>query len=195
MTIAPAKRYIIVAALEMETPELEQLAPVVHTGVGKVNAAIKLYEAILLHKPDFVVNYATAGAISKQSGLLKVDTFIQRDMDTRGIGTPRGVTPFHKDEVLPDANGIVLGSGDSFVTDPIKELEGLDIAIDLIDMEAFALKEVCEHLDMPFECYKFVSDDTNEDSSSDWAENVAKGAILFKAFAETEFGRSGLLES
>ena len=193
MTTATAKRYIIVAALEMETPELEQLAPVIHTGVGKVNAAIKLYEAILLHKPDFVVNYGTAGAISKQSGLLKVDTFVQRDMDTRGIGTPRGVTPFDKVETLPDVKGIVLGTGDSFVTDPVVELEGLDIAIDLIDMEAFALKEVCEHLGMPFECYKFVSDDTNEDSSSDWAENVAKGAALFKVFADKKLGRSGLL--
>ena len=192
MTTA-AKRYIIVAALAMETPELEQLAPVIHTGVGKVNAAIKLYEAILLHKPDFVVNYGTAGAISKQSGLLKVNTFIQRDMDTRGIGTPRGVTPFDKQDSLPEAQGIVLGTGDSFVTDPEKELEGLDIAIDLIDMEAYALKEVCEHLNMPFECYKFVSDDTNEDSSSDWAENVAKGAELFKAFAEEQFGKSELL--
>ncbi|PWQ97914.1 5'-methylthioadenosine nucleosidase [Leucothrix arctica] len=193
MTTATAKRYIIVAALEMETPELEQLAPVVHTGVGKVNAAIKLYEAILLHKPDFVVNYGTAGAITKQSGLLKVNTFIQRDMDTRGIGTARGVTPFGETDVLPKAHGIVLGSGDSFVTDPVAELEGLEIALDLIDMEAFALKEVCDHLGMPFECYKFVSDDTNEDSSSDWAENVAKGAVLFKAFAEENIGRSALL--
>ena len=63
--MSSAKRYIIVAALTMETPELEQLAPVIHTGVGKVNAAIKLYEAILLHQPDLVVNYGTAGAISK----------------------------------------------------------------------------------------------------------------------------------
>ena len=188
-----AKRYIIVAALAMETPELEQLAPVIHTGVGKVNAAIKLYEAILLHKPDFVVNYGTAGAISKQSGLLKVETFIQRDMDTRGIGTPRGVTPFDEEDSLPEARGIVLGTGDSFVTDPDKELEGLEISIDLIDMEAYALKQVCEHLNMPFECYKFVSDDTNEDSSSDWAENVAKGAKLFKAFAEEQFRKSELL--
>ena len=188
-----AKRYIIVSALAMETPELEQLAPVIHTGIGKVNAAIKLYEAILLHKPDFVVNYGTAGAISKQSGLLKIDTFIQRDMDVRGLGAPRGVTPFGDQESLPEAQGIVLGTGDSFVTDPDKELEGLDISIDLIDMEAYALKEVCEHLNIPFECYKFVSDDTNEDSSSDWAENVAKGAKLFKAFAEEQFGKSTLL--
>jgi adenosylhomocysteine nucleosidase len=114
-------------------------------------------------------------------------------MDTRGIGTPRGVTPFSDQESLPEAQGIVLGTGDSFVTDPEKELEGLDINIDLIDMEAYALKEVCEHLNIPFECYKFVSDDTNEDSSSDWAENVAKGAKLFKAFAEEQFGQSALL--
>ncbi len=26
----------------------------------------------------------------------------------------------------------------------------------------------------------------------DWAENVAKGAVLFRMFAEREFGRSGV---
>ena len=34
------KSYIIVAALKAETPNLEQFAPIIHTGVGKLNAAI-----------------------------------------------------------------------------------------------------------------------------------------------------------
>ena len=46
------KKYIIVAALEQETPDLENFAPVVHTGIGKVNASIRLYEAILRYRPD-----------------------------------------------------------------------------------------------------------------------------------------------
>ena len=36
------KSYIIVAALKAETPNLEQFAPIIHTGVGKLNAAITL---------------------------------------------------------------------------------------------------------------------------------------------------------
>lgn len=192
--MADAKtRYLIVAALEMETPNLERLAPVVHTGIGKLNAAIQLFEAILFYKPDLVINYGTAGAVSKQSGLLKVDTFVQRDMDVRGLGVPRGVTPF-MDEALPEANGIVLASGDSFVTDSELHLEGLDIAIDLIDMEAFALLKVCQHHDTAFECYKYVTDNTDDDASNDWQENVAKGAELFEVMLERDYGRSLLLD-
>lgn len=187
------KKYIIVAALDSETPNLEQFAPVVHTGVGKLNAAIKLYEAILFYKPDLVVNYGTAGTVSGKTGLLKIDTFVQRDMDVRGLGIPRGVTPFENDEKLPGAKGIVLASGDSFVTDSDLHLEGLDIAVDLIDMEAFALHKVCEHHDIAFNCYKYVTDSTDEEASNDWVENVSKGAGLFVEVLRDKFGSSTLL--
>jgi len=182
--------YIIVAALEQETPELDQFAPIIHTGVGKVNAAIKLYEAILYYKPKLVINYGTAGTVSGKHGLLKVDTFIQRDMDVRGLGIKRGVTPFENGEKLPEAAGVVLASGDTFVTDSELHLEGLEIDIDLIDMEAFALNKVCEHHDTQFECYKYVTDSTDEDASEDWRENVAKGASLFAELLHSDFGVS-----
>jgi adenosylhomocysteine nucleosidase len=190
----PKSHYLIVAALEMETPSLEHLAPVVHTGIGKLNAAIQLYEAILFYKPELVINYGTAGTVSGKSGLLKVDTFVQRDMDVRGLGVPRGVTPF-MDERLPEANGIVLASGDSFVTDSELHLEGLDIEIDLIDMEAFALYKVCQHHDTKFECYKYVTDNTDNDASNDWEKNVAKGAKLFQAMITKNYGHSLLLKT
>lgn len=187
-----SRKFIIVAALELETPNIDQYAPVVHTGIGKLNAAIQLYEAILFYKPELVINYGTAGTVSGQSGLLKVDTFIQRDMDVRGLGVPRGVTPF-MDEELPKAKGIVLASGDSFVTDSELHLEGLDIPIDLIDMEAYALHKVCEHHHTSFDCYKYVTDSTDDDASDDWTENVAKGAALFIDILEQKYGCSELL--
>ena len=186
-------KFIIVAALEMETTELGQFAPTIHTGVGKLNAAIKLYEAILHYQPDLVINYGTAGTVSGQSGLLKVETFVQRDMDVRGLDVPRGITPFSKENCLPSPKGIVLATGDSFVTDPISQLEGLDIPVDLIDMEAYALHKVCQHHQVDFECYKFVTDDSSEDASSDWVENVAKGGALFAQLIQEQYGKSQLL--
>lgn len=186
-------KFIIVAALEMETPELEQFAPIVHTGVGKLNAAIKLYEAILHYQPDLVINYGTAGSINGKAGLLKVDTFVQRDMDVRGLDIPRGITPFSEENSLPKPEGIVLGTGDSFVTDVATQLEGLDISIDLIDMEAYALYKVCQHHQTAFECYKFVTDDTTENASIDWVENVANGAKLFAQLMHEQYGKSQFL--
>jgi len=183
-------KYIIVAALDMETPGLDQFAPVIHTGVGKLNAAISLFEAILFHKPELVINYGTAGTVNGKTGLHKVDTFIQRDMDVRGLGVPRGVTPFAIQEKLPTAKGIVLASGDSFVTDSDLHLEGLDIEIDLIDMEGYALNTVCAHHNTQFDCYKYVTDSTDDEASNDWVENVAKGASLFLTLLEKEYGKS-----
>lgn len=185
--------YLLVAALEQEVVGLEQYAPIVLTGIGKVNAAIQLYAGIQRHQPDVVINYGTAGSIGQLSGLLKIDTFVQHDMDVRALGVPRGETPFSH-EGLPKANGIVLGSGDSFITDKEKQLEGLTIELDLIDMEAYALNEVCKHHNIAFHSYKFVTDGTDESSHNDWSENVAKGAHLFSELLHQHYGKSALLK-
>ena len=95
------KSYIIVAAIKAETPNLEQFAPIIHTGVGKLNAAIQLYKAIQEYQPELVINYGTAGSISGVNGLLRVETFVQRDMDVQALNFPKGVTPF-SGEVLPE---------------------------------------------------------------------------------------------
>jgi len=190
---ATGHKYIIVAALEQETANagLEQYAPIVYTGVGKVNAAIHLYDAILKYQPDLVINYGTAGSVNGKTGLYHIDTFIQSDMDTRPLGTPRGVTPF-SDEKLPEAIGIVLGTGDSFMVDTDRQLEGLTVRIDLVDMEGYALNKVCNHLNVEFHCYKNVSDSANSDADEDWSNNVSNGVTLFKEMLHNKYGVSQL---
>ncbi|MGI9337490.1 MAG: 5'-methylthioadenosine nucleosidase [Gammaproteobacteria bacterium] len=184
-------RYIIVAAVPQETKGLSAFAPVVHTGVGKVSAAIALFEAVNKYRPSLVINYGSAGAVGGLVGLHRVDTFVERDMDARALGFARGVAPFSA-EGLPPAEGIVLGSGDSFVTD-IGELEGLDIRIDLVDMEGFALHKVCRRLGIDFAAYKYVSDDADDEAAGDWEVNAAKGAALFAEVLRKEYGKSSLL--
>jgi adenosylhomocysteine nucleosidase len=192
------RNYIIVAAIEaetsVETSHLDEFAPIVYTGVGKVNAAIKLYEAILRYRPDLVINYGTAGSVNERSGLFHIHTFIQRDMDARPLGEPRGVTPF-SNQKLPQPDGIVLGTGDSFVTNPKKQLEGLPLRIDLVDMEGFALREVCNHLGVEFQSYKYVSDSADSNASDDWRKNVSKGVELFKKVLREQYGISKLLSN
>jgi len=184
-------KYIIVTALEDEAQGLEKYAPVVHTGIGKVNACIKLYEAILRYQPDLVLNYGTAGGISKLVGLHKIAHFVQIDMDVRGLDFPRGITPL-TGEKLPMKQGVVLGTGDSFITDTEKQLEGLGIDIDLVDMEGYALKKVCEHHHVDFEAYKFISDNANQDAGDDWKIAVSMGTHLFEELLQKKFGLSFL---
>jgi len=185
-------KYIIVTALEDEAQGLEEYAPVIHTGIGKVNATIKLYDAILKYQPDLVLNYGTAGGLADLVGLHKVAHFVQIDMDVRALEFPRGVTPL-TGEVLPVKTGIVLGTSDSFITNAEKQLEGLEIEIDLVDMEGYALKKVCEHHGVQFEAYKFISDDANEEAGEDWKDSVKDGTHLFIQLLEKQFLKSKLL--
>lgn len=184
-------KYIIVTALEEEAFGLEKFAPVVHTGIGKVNACIKLYEAILKYQPNLVINYGTAGSVSKISGLHEIAHFVQIDMDVRALDFPRGITPLTGEE-LPLKKGIVLGTGDSFITDTKKQLEGLGVEIDLVDMEGYALKKVCEHHKVVFEAYKFISDNANEGAGEDWKTAVSMGTHLFEEILLKKFGISAI---
>jgi adenosylhomocysteine nucleosidase len=184
-------KYIIVTALKDEAHELDEFAPVVHTGIGKVNACINLYAAILKYQPDMVLNYGTAGAIADLSGLYEIDHFVQIDMDVRGLDFPRGITPL-MNEKLPVKTGLVLGTGDSFITNAGQQLEGLDIAIDLVDMEAYALKKVCEHHQVTFAAYKFISDSANEAAGNDWKNSIKNGTHLFADIIKKKYGYSDL---
>ena len=160
------KSYIIVAALKAETPNLEQFAPIIHTGVGKLNSTLqlfKLYKAIQEYQPELVINYGTAGSISGVNGLLRVETFVQRDMDVQALNFPKGVTPF-SGEVLPEKKGIALGTGDNFITNAKEQLKGLEIEIDLVDMEGYALKKVADEI-MFLWNLKYVSDNANEEAA------------------------------
>jgi adenosylhomocysteine nucleosidase len=53
---------IFVAALKEETQDLNFFF---YTGAGKINATYNLTKLIIKHKPSEVINFGTAGAITK----------------------------------------------------------------------------------------------------------------------------------
>ena len=170
---------IFVAALKEETPELGKFH---HTGVGKINASIKLMELIHLHNPNQVINYGTAGSIKKEiNGLVECTTFVQHDMDARGLlNFQLGQTPFDSISKITISNeGYTCGTGDKFVKNP------LELECDIVDMEAYALAKVCKIYNIEFKCYKYISDYANDDSSNDWIENCNKGASHFLSLYPT----------
>ena len=164
---------IFVAALKEETPELSKFH---HTGVGKINAAIKLIELIHLYEPTQVINYGTAGSVKREiSGLIECTTFIQHDMDARGLlDFKLGETPFDPISKITLSNeGYICATGDRFVKNK------LEMDCDIVDMEAYALAKICRIKDIDFKCFKYISDYANEQSSNDWKENCHKGANDF----------------
>jgi len=135
-----------------------------------------LIKLIHKHKPTEVINYGTAGAIKKGlSGIVECTKFYQRDMDVRGLlDLKLGETPFDNlNGIINSEDGYSCGSGDNFVN---KQIE---MEIDLVDMEAYALAKVCKLEGIDFKCFKFISDNADSNASLDWIENCKKGAKLF----------------
>lgn len=157
----------------------------VHSGVGKINAALAAREAIQEFRPRLLVNYGTAGAVhSGAHGLLPVARVIQRDMDAEPLA-PRGVTPFGSvpSELFSGQPGVSCATGDSFVraADAWLHAQGADV----VDMELFAIAEVCRRAGIPWWACKFVTDSADESAADDWSARVGAGEPLFlKALAE-----------
>ena len=150
---------LFVAALKEETPGLDYFH---YIGVGKINATYNLLKLINKFKPNQVINFGSAGAIKQgTSGIVECTKFYQRDMDVRGLlDFKLGETPFDKiNEIINSNEGFSCGSGDSFVKNKI------EMDIDLVDMEAYALAKVCKLELIKFRCFKYVSDNADENLS------------------------------
>jgi adenosylhomocysteine nucleosidase len=178
----------VVIALKSESAGIFEAAgiPVVHCGVGKLNAAIaltrELARYVQLGQPlPMVVNFGSVGSHRHPTGLLvECHEFVQRDMDARGLGFALGVTPFDDgppsmvfDRTFHELPTAVCGSGDSCAT-TVAELECA-----VVDMEAYALAKVCRIHGAQFACAKYVTDGVDYDSATDWQDNVHKAADDF----------------
>ena len=174
-------KILIVTALENELSKnkLPSYVNIIYCGVGKVNAVVNTMKAINQYSPDILLNYGTAGKVNSNiSGILPVSKVVQRDMNAEPL-SPRGVTPFcsRPYEYYSGRDGYICGSGDSFVTSHDPWL--LTQKIDLVDMELFGIAAVAYDNKLPWHSYKYITDDANESSGSDWVDRVSHGEELF----------------
>ena len=167
---------LFIAALKQETEGMDFFQ---HIGVGKINATFNTLKLIDEFSPDLIINFGTAGAKKKDlSGLIECTRFYQRDMDVRSLNFKLGETPFDDINEIIISDGYSCGSGDNFVD---KEIE---MKIDVVDMEAYAIAKVCQKMNIKFKCFKYISDNADGNSSNDWKENLKKGSNLFYGFAK-----------
>ena len=166
---------LFIAAIKEETIGMDFFK---HVGVGKINATYNTLKLIEKYKPKIIINYGTAGALNKNlSGIIECTKFYQRDMDVRGLNFELGETPFDEvNEILHSDKGFSCGSGDSFVNQKI------EMNIDVVDMEAYAIAKVCKFENITFRCFKYISDNADESANNDWKKNLKLGA---KFFADT----------
>ena len=169
-------KILILVAIEdeLKRTDLPNLQ-IEYIGVGKVNAAFNTLKAIQKYSPDIVINFGTAGSLDPNiKGLVEVSKFLQRDMDASPLGFEIGQTPFENDiEITFGRQGVTCGSGDKFVTSTPR------LQTDIVDMEAFAIAKVCKLESIDFRCFKFISDNADNEAKNDWVENVSLGSKVF----------------
>lgn len=172
-------------ALESESCGLFKNAPVLYTGLGKVNAAHRLTRLICDKKPSLIINLGSAGSSHFKTGtLVNCVQFIQRDMDVSPLGFEKWFTPFDNEPVILEygerLDGFesgLCGTGDSF------DVSGKKEVYTIVDMEAYALAKVCKAESIPFVCVKYVTDGADGNSTTDWEKNLRTGAErLFEAY-------------
>jgi len=173
--------FVIITALENEL-DPKRLPPdtvVVYAGIGKVNAAIATFKAIQAYRPREIINFGTVGRINPAlSGLLDIGKVVQRDVFAEPLA-PRGKVPFsmRPDAYVSDGGVYVCGSGDSFVTERDPWL--IAQAIDVVDMELFAIAAVAHDADIPWRSFKYITDDADASAGADWHKGVQHGEELF----------------
>jgi len=164
---------------ELDKARAPDSVRVIYTGVGKINAASATTLALLTLRPALVINYGTAGKINEAlQGLVEVSGVVQRDMMAMPLA-PRGRTPFapELDRLISGQAGVVCGTGDSFVTASDPWL--IENGIDIVDMELFAVAQVCQRHGLSWRAFKFITDDANDLAHQDWTANMKDGESLF----------------
>ena len=169
-------RMLILVAIEDELKRSDLTNhQIEYIGIGKVNAVFNTLNAIEKHSPQQIINFGTAGSLdTKIKGLVEDSRFFQRDMDASPLGFEVGQTPFEEDiEITFGREGVTCGTGDEFVTSTPK------LKTDIVDMEAFAIAKACKLKNIDFRCFKYISDNANNEAKDDWVDNVSLGAELF----------------
>lgn len=163
--------------IEINIPNAEVIY--VETGMGKVNAAMKTMRAICEYHPDMVINYGSAGTLNHNIGdIIVCNRFIDRDLQKVTVNGVVSEIVFGTDAVrdvlteqrLTERAKVLWGTcntGDSFIT------SGADIEGDVIDMESYAMADVCREMGIPFVAVKYVTDVVGQNSVESWQEKLA----------------------
>lgn len=180
---------LVVFALKAESGGRFDAFNTVYCGVGKVNAAYRLTQALMQWKhergraPHLVLNLGSAGSPHFRTGeVVNCTGFIQRDFDVSAFGHDLYVNPFDNLPGLlktgqrwnahPEG---VCGTGDSFVADASQPTPW-----NVMDMEAYALARVCAAEEIPFGCLKYITDGADGEAATVWEQRLATAALALE---------------
>ncbi len=178
---------LIVYAVEEERVLVEKPNCIFHycrTGVGKVQAAIHVENAIQRVKPDLILNIGTAGSVNFPIGSVHTCCkFIDRDMEKlQDFGVPFQddfEEEIQKSDLLNEwVFDSICNTGDTFLT-------SADGTGDVFDMESFAVASVCKNHAIPFVGIKCVTDIIGQNSVKHWEDKLAEAQGILQNYMKT----------
>ncbi|CAN7289460.1 5'-methylthioadenosine/S-adenosylhomocysteine nucleosidase [Mesorhizobium caraganae] len=157
----------VMAAQAEYGPHLQKLFTPLMTGVGPVEAGVRLGAELSWLKsektlPDLVVSLGSAGSRTlEQTEIYQAVSVSYRDIDASPLGFEKGATPFLDLPMtvplpfrIPDIKEASLSTGGAIITGGAYDA----IAADMVDMETFACLRACHLFDIPLIGLRGISD-------------------------------------
>lgn len=170
----------VMAAQAEYGPHLQKLFTPLMTGVGPVEAGVRLGAELSWLKsekalPDLVVSLGSAGSrILEQTEIYQAVSVSYRDIDASPLGFEKGATPFLDLPAtvplpfrIPEIKQATLSTGGAVITGAAYDA----IAADMVDMETFACLRACQLFDVPLIGLRGISDGAADlRHVGDWTE-------------------------
>ncbi|TPM93606.1 5'-methylthioadenosine/S-adenosylhomocysteine nucleosidase [Mesorhizobium sp. B2-1-3A] len=170
----------VMAAQAEYGPHLQKLFMPLMTGVGPVEAAVRLGAELSWLKsekalPDLIVSLGSAGSRTlEQTEIYQAVSVGYRDIDASPLGFEKGATPFLDLPVIvplplriPEIRQATLSTGGAIITGAAYDT----IAADMVDMETFACLRACQLFDVPLIGLRGISDGAADlRHVGDWTE-------------------------
>jgi adenosylhomocysteine nucleosidase len=175
------KNVLFVMAAQAEYgPHLQKLFTPLMTGVGPVEAGVRLGAELSRLKaegalPDLVVSLGSAGSRTlEQTEIYQAVSVSYRDIDASPLGFEKGATPFLDLPVtvplplrIPGIKEASLSTGGAIISGDAYNA----IAADMVDMETFACLRACQLFDIPLIGLRGISDGAADlRHVGDWTE-------------------------
>lgn len=164
--------------------EASAFADVPHliTGVGKVNAAVALAEALREGNVDRVVVLGTAGVVGEGADRLSLDTVYQVTGLVQHDFSLPSPTVVPAGEVLL-AETATMATGDQFVKDDAQRAHIAGLGAQLVDMEGYAYATLCARLGVELQLFKVPSDFADSSTTDEeWDEIVFAKSRQLRGF-------------
>lgn len=174
---------LVIAATRREARYVPAGMPLLVTGIGKTNAAVATCRALAAYGDPAaveVVNIGTAGALRDGlTGLFEPAAVVNHDVN---VALALLGYPAQRIELGTGGEGVVLATGDTFVTD-VHVRGRLAQEAHLVDMEGYAIAHAARSFGASVRLIKHVSDNADE-GALDWPALVDSSARVLGTWVQ-----------